>query len=56
MFDKFAKKESVESLTEDEFQKMVVETLYEMVFLSYFNEPSFDEDAFSGHILDKDNE
>lgn len=60
MFDHYEKSEGkkciagVEFMTKERFQEMILDTLYEMVFLSYFNEPSFDDDAFSGHILDSD--
>ena len=31
---------------------MVFKLIYEMTFLSYFNEPSYDGEPFSGHVTD----
>jgi hypothetical protein len=58
LFDQFAGRESdvltlgTPSITMEQFQSMIMHAIYELTFLSYFNEPTFNGEPFSGHILE----
>lgn len=52
MFDNYKGKTDTPFLTRSEFRDMVFTLIYEMTFLSYFNEPTFDGEPFSGHVTD----
>jgi hypothetical protein len=49
LFKTYSEKD-VEEIAREKFVDMIVRSLYEMVFLSYFNEPT-ENDYFSGHTL-----
>jgi len=49
-YSKLMPKKDVEEVTRENFVDMIVRAMYEMVFLSYFNEPT-ENDYFSGHTL-----